>query len=195
MFKLIIIAADTKHWCRHKAKGLTETLTRWGKREAQWRRRKTACHLQGTTTKPYTKWTTQHMSNGICIIIIIYILFTLSSLDISFIRTCLLTSTRLLTYNRFVHQLSLQFCADSICFGHIGPSPKYVVRQVYIISIIIYMGVSLKPKINLSVMYRLTSKWMKNVGSKLVFYTAPPKPVEVVVKDVISDLPWLGIFL
>lgn len=60
---------------------------------------------------------------------------------------------------------------------------------------IIYMGVSLKPKINLSVMYRLTSKWMKNVGSKLVFYTAPPKPVEVVVKDVISDLPWLGIFL
>lgn len=45
-------------------------------------------------------------------------------------------------------------------------------------------------------MYRLTSKsWMKNVGSKLVFYTAPPKPVEVVVKDVISDLPWLGIFL
>lgn len=34
----------------------------------------------------------------------------------------------------------------------------------------------------------------KNVGGK-VFYTAPPKPVEVVVKDVISDLPWLGIFL
>lgn len=91
MFKIIIIAADTKHWCRHKAlsqtKGLTETLTRWGKREAQWRRRKTACHLQGTTTKPYTKWTTQHMSNGICIIIIIYIYIVYVVLFGHFIHT------------------------------------------------------------------------------------------------------------
>lgn len=44
-------------------------------------------------------------------------------------------------------------------------------------------------------MYRLISKWwMKNVGSKLVFYIVFLKFVEVVVKDVIFDFFWFGIF-